>query len=378
VSITPDTISPNGARRDWRPERAQRKPSAYLPSPAWIPATLKDAVLDVQAITQKGGTDTTTDLTASEIATLWHEHRIAEALRDNPDYEVSARSRIWAAYRITWEMGRVCGALAPGQTLSSIHPSDLLIPRRPQMVPGITSSGSVMFAARMFLRWDSLASQCPKQTIHDPLTKSDSECQGLPLWPSTDVLTWHDAGRQWLEIAEIAADWLGLDDTYAGNLATHHFFRADCPPLERWPSFAEILSHEWSWLRETTRTLARRGVESGEKYLTEKLQWSPAEVRFGIMACRQDAVARTICSVHEDRAIMTLKLEDLFKKMHSSLDLRGSASVLKALAVVRNLSKGEDQSDADFSDLARVSSTIGPREFSLLPPGTECIEGEVV
>jgi hypothetical protein len=308
-----------------------------------------------------------------EIAGVWHAAMAREAVLNSPTGEIARKCSLWGAYRILWEMARVCG-LAGGQDfLSGADPTELVRPRAPKLLAG---HRSLLFCGRAFVAWERFSRNAPEVEVTCPISGEPAAGRGLPVWPTREGLAAPGAEEAWIETAMAVGHFLGLDRTVGGRLSLDLLFgRGDGSALwsllDTWPSLSEIVGQELQWATEGGEMLPARGVRRTEEWMTRKLGWSVREARCGIACLRAEALARTMSSPDEDRALVTLRIEAIGEQMRKALDWRGALMAAKALAVVRGVAKENDGDEmADFADIARKISSSGREPAGFLTERT--------
>ncbi len=239
------------------------------------------------------------------------------------------------AYRLVREWGRTIGVLAYDESIASLSIDKLLL-AQPY---GDPPSGAFAIRAYAELR-----------RVVEPPHKH----KGIPLLPSHNEHFGKIAESHAVAMRHIAS-FLRIADTDYGPLALPYLLKTPTN-VDNWPDFTLLAQYEAVLIDEVLGELLDKGVRGATSELLRTQGITEHECRGLIKLAKFESRTRMDSEVEDDRAIISMRLEDLIARARQGLDMRVEIAAIKQLSIVQGVTRAEPE-DA-LTEFARVVKKV--------------------
>lgn len=239
------------------------------------------------------------------------------------------------AYRLVREWGRTIGVLVYDQPLANLSIDKLLLPQP----YGDPPSGPFAIRAYAELR----------RVVEPPF-----KLKGIPLLPSCNA-HFKPVAKSYAAAMRYLATFLNLADTDYGPLALPYLLQTP-PNPNNWPDAMLIAQYETVLVDEVLEQLLDKGVRKATSELLRTQGINDHETRGLIRLAKYESRVRMESELEDDRAIISMRLEDLIHRARQSLDMRVEIAAIKQLSIVQGVTRAEPE-DA-LTEFARVVKKV--------------------
>lgn len=257
---------------------------------------------------------------------VWAEAEARQLARHNP--VVLGSFLVRTAHRIVREWGRTTSILPDNQSLAEMSYDRLLLPQGPPRGCPVSVFAIEAYAA----------------------AQHGSGDVGMPLVPSLNDHFKRSADH-FARAARAIASFLRLSECDYGGIALPYLLQTPFN-VENWPTADLLIEYENILIDDTLAMLIDDGARNTANIYKDKYGLLDHEARGLIKLARIEARNRMEAELDEDRAVLSMRLEDLIARSRESLDLRVELGAIKQLAIVIGVTRSEP-SDA-MSEFANV------------------------
>ena len=268
--------------------------------------------------------------------------------------------RCVVAWRLTREMARLRGFVAPDESLTEMHDDAgdfWTVPRGLVLETGSWQTGHYTPEVGQSMREAEALGENYRVIVN---LDEQEEKEGLALTPPPVPLAYREDDGSIMEDYDPSKDrllavWLRLIDTLCRNMGImagskdHPMLGRDgYAPLSRpmtarvaWPSHFQLVAFESMLIEEVLDLMVRGSLASLKREMKHRYGLIPYEVDQLVKMAKIQARAAIESDVEDDRGVMAMRLEDFVKRAQDSLDLRAELAGLKQLSIVLGLSRVE-------------------------------------
>lgn len=292
--------------------------------------------------------------------TFWEEAFALDGGKSDMHPEaVRARTRI--AWRLTRFLAVVQGRIAsPDAPLTDLSPDDPSMDEfdRVSNLPRTMTKEAVSYAPKIVAH---LAEQAiPLVPPRPQLHLSHDENTAL----EQEYLHFHEAIKK---LKKYIGNPVGPKDPFVDS-STWYGILDKYRCFQLYPEISEILLYEERLINKVLHMQVERGQVYAHKYLRYTLFLSENEARSVIALARKSARQQMEMDQEDERAMMTLRLQNFQQRAQAALNLREELQALKQEAVVRGLTKTQPETFMDvFARVVSESSRTPTQPPRLVP-----------
>jgi len=251
------------------------------------------------------------------------------------------------AYRLIREWGRTINAFAIDEFLSDLTLDRFLVPVVPSTCP-MTS-----FSLRAYSEFKAI-------------TTSPVSARGIPILPSDHETNFNKhVAHAYTRIMGNLSTFLRLDETDYGPPALPYLLQTP-PNPKNWPDLYRLQEYEIHLVGEVLDILLDKGTRNAKDHLREVLSLRDHEINNVIRLAKIESRRRMEHDIEEERAILSMRLEDLIHRAREALDMRVELGAIKQLAIVQGVTRAEP--DDAMSEFANVIRKVANSAAPALPP----------
>lgn len=261
--------------------------------------------------------------------------------RLHKDLDQTLGPRTVCAWRITRTMARVMGHIYADEFLCEIEDKDVWT----TPAPGSPDKFPAYFAARSkaLILSSNQALTPHEQTIH--------------VWCRL--------------IRTIAEDLtIGVGSMIYPDLGLHGLMPLTDPDtaVMAWPSREQIFMFEQILIEDCLAMLTTNSTGFVRAFLREHYGLTAPEISEALKLARREGVSYAESTVEEDRALMVLRLEEMFQAAQKAYDTRAGAQILKLQAQIQGIMKAESKNP--FDDVIDTLGKVRDKQRAL-PGGNQ-------
>jgi hypothetical protein len=303
-----------------------------------------------------------TDLHLTELAprtdpetarAVWREAQARALVRADPLFLGTYIIR--TAYRLVREWARTIGVLGYDSALSSLTIDKLIIP----MPPGDPPLGPFSMRAYRELR----------KTYERETPPNKPGPRGLPLLPSTSPHFSEARHDAYSAAMRHLSEFLRLNHCEYSMLALPYLLQTPLN-LTNWPDPTLLYAYEGALIDEVLGIILDNGTRNAETWLISENGggYLPHEARGFVRLAKFECRNRMEAEIEEDRAILSMRLEDLIQRSRDALDMRVELGAIKQLAIVQGVTRAEpEDAMSEFARVVRKVTDQSPKAL-LEPP----------
>ena len=272
---------------------------------------------------------------------------------ERADKDVVETCVLRVAYRLTRELARTLNLIHNADALSSISFQSCSlrqpVPNHPNQVDSRTAFNLLEQIKHEGVTHFGV-------TKYDPANPSDdNSCvAGMALAPQSVHMN-NALRKQFAQIMNALAWHLDIaygakDDPEYGRIALAHMDPQNLDPAafpwSGWPDLAMLFVYEGLLVDDILETMIQNGQHRARRLLVEQHGFKPHEIAGLLKLAKLEARDRMEADIEEDRAILTIRLEELIERAKESLDLRVELGALKQLAIVQGVTRAEPEDPA--------------------------------
>lgn len=285
---------------------------------------------------------------------VWREAQARELAANDPEVLGTFITR--TAYRLVREWSRTCGALASDEFLSDLTIDQFLVPRSsPPDCPRTAFSISAFSELRA--------------VEHNG---SNGTSGGIPLLPSTvnDRFPMK-ISEAFTRIMGHISCFLKLDETDYGPPSLPYLLQTPPNPLN-WPDAYRLQEYEIHLVGEVLDILLDKGTRNAKLHLKDQHCFRDHEINALIRLAKIESRRRMDADIEEERAVLSMRLEDLIARSREALDMRVELGAIKQLAIVQGVTRAEPE-DA-MTEFANVIRKVTNEAAPALPAAPEPVD----